>query len=267
MRRTRGSAQESRTKEQSERGRRLDLQTTAIVLVVILQATAIVIDVTGFFDRSPAAGPAVRPSPSDQFKYQATVQDGRRDLFDGELHVTTDRTVKVAEWFDVRVLVCGPANSDELCLAPMEPTTPGVQLHRPSTSKTVPIGGRVGVILTSPHSEIEIKDDLNPAGSVQPLTDPTDAASWWWSVRASKPGTYDLKGAVFVLAADTDLELVTRDTFTIRLTVERTSEYTAKQVWTTTLDVTKWSVTQIIAVLTALIGAGAFAAWIRRRLR
>ncbi|MBQ0896524.1 hypothetical protein KBX37_26105 [Micromonospora sp. U56] len=216
---------------------------------------------------TPTAAPQAGRSPSEQFQYQATVQDGRRDLFEGELHVTTDRTVDVTEWFAVRVLICGPANSDDLCLYPTELASAGAVPRRPSTSITVPIGGRVGVILTAPYSEIEIRDDLNPEGSAQPLTDPGDAATWWWSVRASKPGTYELKGAVFVLAADTDRELVTRESFTIRLTVERTSKYVAKQLWTVTLDVTKWSVPQIIAVLTALLGAGAFAAWIRRRLR
>ncbi|MEU8156110.1 hypothetical protein AB0B94_20845 [Micromonospora sp. NPDC048986] len=216
---------------------------------------------------TPTATPQAERSPSEQFQYQATVQDGRRDLFKGELHVTTDRTEKVAEWFAVRVLICGPANNDELCLYPAELASVGAAPRRPSTSMTVPAGGRVGVILTAPYSDIEIKDDLNPEGSAQPLTDPTDAATWWWNVRASKPGTYELRGAVFVLAAETDRELVTRETFTIRLTVERTAEYTAKKLWTMTLDVTKWSVPQIITILAAFIGAGAFAAWIRRRLR
>ncbi|MFG2100967.1 hypothetical protein ACGFJ5_10230 [Micromonospora echinaurantiaca] len=221
----------------------------------------------------PTPGPAqttaphAGPSPSEQFRYQATMQDGRRDLFDGQLHITTDRTVDVTEWFTVRALICGPANSDDLCLYPTELASAGAAPQRPPTSMTVPVGGRVGVVLTAPYSEIEIRDDLNPEGSAQPLTDPTDAATWWWSVRASKPGTYELRGAVFVLAADTDQELVPRETFTIRLTVERTSTYTAKQLWTLTLDVTKWSVPQIVAVLGALIGAGAFATWIRRRFR
>ncbi|MFC3499908.1 hypothetical protein ACFOOK_02815 [Micromonospora krabiensis] len=132
---------------------------------------------------------------------------------------------------------------------------------------TVPIGGRVGVTLTSPYSEVDIKDDLNPEGGVQPVTEPTDAATWIWSVRASKPGTYQLQGGAFVLAADTDQALLPHDRFTITLTVERTSDYTAEQVWTATLDITKWSVPQIVTILTALLGAGAFAAWIRRRLQ
>ncbi|MEU0081967.1 hypothetical protein ABZY58_29035 [Micromonospora tulbaghiae] len=229
---------------------------------------------TDFFDwenparpaPTPTAGPQTKPSPSEQFQYQATVQDGRRDLFEGELHVTTNRTVNVTDWFTVQVLICGPANSEDLCLYPTELDSPGAAPRRPSMDMTVPIGGRVGVILTAPYSEVEIKDDLNPEGSAQPLTDPTDAATWWWNVRASKPGIYQLRGAVFVLAADTDRELVNRETFTITLRVERTTEYAAKKLWSTTLDVTKWSVPQIIAVLAALIGAGAFAALIRRRL-
>ncbi|MBO4161404.1 MULTISPECIES: hypothetical protein [Micromonospora] len=257
---------------------RVDRHSWTIRINVALFVLSLFISLAGlaadFFDWEKPARPAPTPtagtqaerSPSEQFHYQATMQDGRLDLFEGELYVTTDRTVDVTEWFTVRVLICGPANSDDLCLYPTELASPGATPQRPSKSMTVPIGGRVGVILTAPYSDVEIMDDLNPEGSAQPLTDPTDAGTWWWDVRASKPGTYQLRGAVFVLAADTDRELVTRETFTITLTVERTKEYAAKKLWTMTLNVTEWSVPQIITVLAALIGAGAFAALIRRRL-
>lgn len=80
---------------------------------------------------TPTGEPAVRPTPSEQFTYQATVHDGRRDLFEGQLYVRTDQTVKVAEWFTIRVLICGPANSDELCSDPAEPTGVGATPRRP----------------------------------------------------------------------------------------------------------------------------------------
>lgn len=198
---------------------------------------------------------------SKQFAYQATVHNDRLDLFNGQLHATTDRRVKVTEWFDVRVLLCGPANTDERCVSP---SRVGTLPTDPDTATDVRLGGRVGVTLAAADSAVEVKNLVNSEDSTQPLTDPTDAGLWVWDVRATRPGDYVLRASVFVMAADSKHELVPRETVTIRLKVERTGTYTAKQVGRTVVDVTRWSAPHLVAIVVALVGAGALTTLFRR---
>ncbi|MCX5122036.1 hypothetical protein OG992_33270 [Micromonospora sp. NBC_00362] len=202
---------------------------------------------------------------SKQYAYQATVQNERRDLFKGELHVVTDRRVKVTDWFDVRVLICGPANTDDLCVSPSG--TGGTPSNPEINDADVRLGGRVGVTLATADSAVEIKNLVTAQDNTQPLTDPTDAGLWVWDVRAKEPGEYTLRASVFVLSAETNQELVPRETVSINLKVERTGGFTAKQVGRSILDVTNWSAPHIVTIVTALVAAGGVTTLVRRRKR
>ncbi|MGK5741381.1 hypothetical protein [Micromonospora sp. URMC 103] len=248
------------TKRTSTRPARLNRTATlagAFINIGVLLGAFVSLLASAACDAGSSAG-----DPSNQFAYQATVQNDRLDLFKGRMYVTTDRRVKVTEWFDVRVLLCGPANTDDLCLSPA-----GVPPTDPDTSRDVPLGGRVGVTLAAADNAVEVKSLVAPEDDTQPLTDPSDAGMWVWDVRATKPGNYTLRVSVFILAAETKAELMPRETAAIQLKVERTGTYTAKQTAWSLIDVAKWGIPHIVAIVSALAAAGAAAELFRRRGR
>ncbi|MCZ7437429.1 hypothetical protein O7598_13570 [Micromonospora sp. WMMC241] len=170
-------------------------------------------------DTYPAASPSgARPTSSEQFRYQAKLQNERRALFHGRVYLTADEAVEVAESFIVRVALCGPAATSEDCVRQPPPT--GLVQVSGTPYPDVLLGGRVRVQLRSADPRLLIRPLLDEA-EPQPLTNPSDSGAWMWDVRATRSGTFTLFVVIRVFGAEGDEALVPPETIPVALTARQ----------------------------------------------
>ncbi|MET7708386.1 hypothetical protein [Micromonospora sp. NPDC005413] len=183
--------------------------------------------------------------------------------------------MKVSDWFDITVIVCGPDNKEVSCARPATASSSvAAAPPAPSGTRDVLLGSRLGVTLTAADPAVEVRDLVNPKDGIQPFTSRSDRGEWVWDVRATKPGTYKLRAAVRVVAKENEKDLVPRsETVTIRLDVERTARYGVPEVTKPIAKAAGWTLEKIAAFVIGLASAGAITtamliiAWRRFRRR
>lgn len=164
--------------------------------------------------------------PGDSDNAQADVQRraaaAEAALSPGTASAQYRKTVKVGQSFKVRLTICGAAAKD--CRDSPSPTS-----HDSDYAIVVAptkTGGHVYVELKSPDKE-GLPEDLS--GNGQKLLLVNGTKQWTWSLKAKRPGTYELTATIIVRFGESKEELDTTEVPPMTVKAEDTvSAWTAR---------------------------------------